>query len=156
MTTGLTDQDFELIVGREANRLIEDTGGFYVQEIRDKVIGSMPADAQRVIYDHPLFTQMLLDGIHARIYAWLRQFERIGRFRTDRLIARHPAFGCLPDGKGNYLWFRVADVGPDVLDKWIASRQRKIARLEANLQPLLEVRRRLRPDQHVSEIIDYE
>jgi len=153
---GLTDAEFERIVGHEANRLIEASGGFYIQDVRQKVVAALPPEAVMMIYAHPFFSQMLLEGIHKRIYNWLQQFERTGRFRGDHTVTRHPAYGCLPDGKGNYVWFRVADVGPDIIDKWIASRQRKIARLQFNLQPLMDIRQRLQRDQRVKDIIDYD
>ena len=156
MPASTIDQvDIDLLIGQAVNDVLAQKGSFYILEIRQAVINRLPQQFQDQMYVVPWIAQQVEDALHRKVYAWVKGLTVTGRFKKDGAAIMHPKYGCMPDGKGNYLWFLVADATDDELAAWEGARERKIAKQVINLQAIQMLRERAN-GRRPREVIDYD
>jgi len=134
--------DIDLLIGRAVNDMLATNGSFYILEIRQAIMGELPF--QNEIYAVPWIAEQVEQALHRKVYGWVRDLTVSGRFKSDGQPITHPKYGCMPDGRGNYIWFSVLDASDEELAAWEGSRERKIAKQMQNLEAIHLLRARCR------------
>ncbi len=148
--------DIESRIGPLVNRVMKNNQcSMYLQEIVDVILRELPEEVRKSVFAHPWITQQITDSVHRKVYKWVRSCKDNGRFVDGGQPVEHPTFGCIPDGGGKFLWFRVSEVGDRELQSYEDYLKRKVRNAQLLAANIKNIRERL-GGRLVREIIRYD